>query len=105
MASKTREMTKRRTGTAPGATPPTARGWPRAEAPATFVPAGTFRKSATTIARVMAAPEVSPKGIGSAIRTIQFLLNRSGKNLPPDRRRELERAKHLLQKRLEREKS
>jgi tRNA(adenine34) deaminase len=45
----------------------------------------------------MARPSVSPKGIGSAIRMVQFFLNRAGRNLGPGRRRELERAKRLLQ--------
>ena len=38
-------------------------------------------------------------GLGSAIRMVQFLLNRGGRNLPARRRRELERAKRLLQTR------
>jgi hypothetical protein len=63
----------------------------------TFAPRGTFRRDAELIARVMASPRVSPKGIGSAIRMVQFLLNRGGKRLSASRRRELERAKRLLQ--------
>jgi hypothetical protein len=63
----------------------------------TFAPRGTFRKDAEQIARVMVSPRVSPKGIGSAIRMVQFLLNRGGKGLSAARRRELERAKRLLQ--------
>jgi tRNA(adenine34) deaminase len=47
----------------------------------------------------MASRRVSPKGIGSAIRMIQFLINRSGRNLSAARRRELERAKRMLQAR------
>jgi hypothetical protein len=49
----------------------------------------------------MASPQVSPKGIGSAIRMIQFFLNRGGSRLTVRRRRELERAKRLLQERRE----
>jgi tRNA(adenine34) deaminase len=71
----------------------------RSEAAATFAPPGLFTKDAETIARVLATKRVSPKGIGSAIRTIQFLLNRAGRNLPARRRRELERAKRILQER------
>jgi tRNA(adenine34) deaminase len=63
----------------------------------TFPPAGLFTKDAKTIARVMASKKVSPKGIGSGIRMIQFFINRAGKGLPPQRRRELEKAKRLLQ--------
>jgi tRNA(adenine34) deaminase len=65
----------------------------------TYPPAGRFAKDAETIAREMASKQVSPKGIGSAIRMIQCFINRAGKNLPPERKRELEKAKPLLQER------
>jgi len=65
----------------------------------TFPPAGLFTRDAETIARVMATKKVSPKGIGSGIRMVQFFINRAGKNLPARQRRELERAKRLLQAR------
>ena len=65
----------------------------------TFPPEGLFKQDAETIARVMATKQVSPKGIGSGIRMVQFFINRSGKNLPARQRRELERAKRLLQQR------
>ena len=45
----------------------------------------------------MARPDVSPKGIGSAIRMVQYFINRSGRNLTPERRKALERAKRILQ--------
>ena len=45
----------------------------------------------------MASKKVSPKGIGSGIRMIQFFINRAGKTLPKKRRAELERAKRILQ--------
>lgn len=63
----------------------------------TFPPPGTFGRSADEIARVMADPAVSPKGLGSAIRMVQYFINRSGRRLPEARRQELERAKWLLQ--------
>jgi tRNA(adenine34) deaminase len=63
----------------------------------TFPPPGTFAKDARTIARIMASKKVSPKGIGSGIRMIQFFINRAGKNLPPERKQALEEAKHILQ--------
>jgi hypothetical protein len=66
----------------------------------TFPPPGIFTKDAETIARVMATKKVSPKGLGSAIRMIQFFINRAGKNLDPDRKRELDRAKRILQERM-----
>ena len=65
----------------------------------TFPPAGLFAKDAETIARVMATKKVSPKGLGSGIRMVQFFLNRGGRNLPASRRRELEHAKRILQAR------
>ena len=65
----------------------------------TFPPAGLFTKDARTIARVMASKKVSPKGIGSGIRMIQFFINRAGKSLPAARKRELEKAKRILQER------
>jgi tRNA(adenine34) deaminase len=47
----------------------------------------------------MARKDVSPKGLGSGIRMIQYFINRAGKGLSPTRRRELERAKRILQRR------
>ena len=63
----------------------------------TFPPKDLFTKDAQTIARAMASKKVSPKGIGSGIRMMQFFINRAGKNLPAARKRELEKAKRLLQ--------
>lgn len=57
-----------------------------------------FTKDAKTIARVMAKPAVSPKGIGSGIRMVQYFINRAGKGLSKERKKELEKAKKLLQK-------
>lgn len=64
----------------------------------TAPPPGIFTKSAEEIARAMARRDVSPKGLGSAIRMVQYFINRAGRNLPAARRRELERAKRILQK-------
>jgi len=66
----------------------------------TFPPAGTFTGDAASIARTMARKDVSPKGIASGIRMIQFFINRAGRKLPAHRRRELEKAKRILQARL-----
>ncbi len=66
----------------------------------TFPPEGTFTKDARTIARIMASKRVSPKGLGSGIRMIQFFINRAGKNLSPERKHELEEAKRILQNKL-----
>jgi len=65
----------------------------------TFPPEGTFSKDARTVARIMASKKVSPKGIGSGIRMIQFFINRAGKSLPASQKRELEEAKRILQER------
>jgi tRNA(adenine34) deaminase len=65
----------------------------------TFPPEGTFTKDAETIARIMASKKVSPKGIGSGIRMVQFFINRAGKNLPVEQKEELEKAKRILQAR------
>jgi len=76
----------------------------KVETVSTFPPAGLFTKDAETIARSMARKNVSPRGIGSGIRMIQYFINRGGKGLTPARKRELEKAKRILQARA-REKS
>ena len=63
----------------------------------TYPPKGIFSKSAAAIARSLGSRRVSPKGVGSGIRMIQMFINRAGKNLPPARRHELEKAKRILQ--------
>jgi len=70
----------------------------------TFPPPGTFTRPGDEVARIMARKEVSPLGLGSAIRMVQMFINRSGRNLTAERRRELEKAKKILQLKL-REKS
>jgi tRNA(adenine34) deaminase len=69
----------------------------------TAPPRGTFTRSAHEIADIMARSEVSPRGLGSAIRMIQYFINRGGRNLTKHRRQQLERAKRILQQRLARE--
>ena len=64
----------------------------------TAPPKDLFTKDAQKIAETMARKSVSPKGIGSGIRMIQYFINRGGKNLPVTRKRELEKAKKLLQR-------
>ncbi len=70
----------------------------------TYPPKGLYTKDAKTIARVMATKKVSPKGIGSGIRMIQFFINRAGETLSPTRKRELEKAKHILQDKAKKQK-
>jgi hypothetical protein len=65
----------------------------------TAPPKDLFTKDAQTIARTMARKSVSPKGVGSGIRMIQYYINRGGKKLSATRKRELEKAKAILQKR------
>ena len=81
-----------------------ARRWShRVKSESTFPPPGLYTKDARTIARTMASKRVSPKGIGSAIRMVQFYINRAGKNLSAARRRVLEQAKQLLKARSRRD--
>jgi hypothetical protein len=63
----------------------------------TFPPKDLFTKDAATIACAMESKKVSPKGIGSGIRMIQYFINRGGTGLSAARKRELEKAKHILQ--------
>jgi hypothetical protein len=63
----------------------------------THPPPGLFTKDAETVAKTMATKKVSPGGIGSGIRMVQMYINRAGDNLAPGQKRELEKAKKLLQ--------
>jgi tRNA(adenine34) deaminase len=62
----------------------------------TYPPAGLFTKDAVTIAKVLASKEVSPKGPVSGMRMLVYFINRAGRGLKPERRKELEKAKKLL---------
>ena len=76
-----------------------ARKWVRkVKTVSTSPPKDLFKKDARTIANIMAKESVSPKGIGSGIRMIQYFINRGGKGLSSTRKRELEKAKKILQK-------
>jgi hypothetical protein len=77
---------------------PTANRWSnKVKTISTFPPPGTFKKDADDVARIMASKRVSPKGIGSGIKMIQFYINRAGKNLPGSRKKELRKAISILQ--------
>jgi hypothetical protein len=67
----------------------------------TYPEEGLFDKDAATIARELASKRVSPKGPVSGMRMLTFYINRAGKNLTAARRKELERAKELLHRRVE----
>ena len=71
----------------------------------TYPRKGLFTKDAETIARHMASKKASPKGPGSGIRMIQYFINRGGRGLPASRRRELEKAKRILQERRKRQRA
>jgi Protein of unknown function (DUF3175) len=74
------------------------RKWARnVKTDSTHPPEGTFTKSGEEIARIMARKRVSPGGIGSAIKMVQMFINRGGKKLSAARKRELEKAKRILQ--------
>ena len=80
------------------------KGWiSKVNTVSTYPPPGTFTKSAKEIAKIMASKKVSPKGLGSAIRMIQYFINRQGKGLTPERRKALEGAKQILQKKINKE--
>jgi hypothetical protein len=69
----------------------------------THPPAGLFTKAAATIARSLASKRVSPKGPGSGMRMLTYFINRAGKSLSPGQRAELEKAKLLLAKKVDRQ--
>jgi tRNA(adenine34) deaminase len=85
-------------------TPKTKKWSHKVKTVSTYPPEGIFTKDAETIARVMSSKEVSPKGIGSGIRMVQFFINRAGKNLSPSRKAELEKAKEIMRSKLKNEK-
>ncbi len=69
----------------------------------THPPAGLFTREAPAIARSLASKKVSPKGPSSGMRMLNYFINRAGKGLSAKRRAELEKAKSLLSKKIERE--
>jgi hypothetical protein len=80
----------------------TKRRWSRdVNTDSTHPPPKLFTKDAKTIARTMSSKKVSPGGIGSGIRMIQFFINRAGRNLPRGQKKELERAKQIMREKLD----
>jgi tRNA(adenine34) deaminase len=67
----------------------------------TFPPAGLFTRSAAVIARSLASKKVSPKGPASGLRMLTFFINRAGRGLRSTRRKELEKAKVLLSRKIQ----
>ena len=66
---------------------------------------GLFNESASAIAKALASKKVSPKGPASGMRMLNFYINRAGKNLSSERHAELEKAKTLLSKIIDDQKS
>ncbi len=65
---------------------------------ATFFPPGTMTRSARRIYLVGKDPEYAPGGPASSIRWINYYLNRGGKTIPEERRKEIEKARNMLSK-------
>lgn len=102
MPRKISSSTRKKT---PGATTKPKRRWVAGvHTDSTHPPEGLFTKSAPTIARTLASRKVSPKGPGSGMRMLTYFLNRAGRGLTAARRAELNRAKELLSRRVQREK-
>ena len=68
---------------------------------ATFYPKGTMTKDAEIIYKVSKNKKYAPGGEGSAIRWLTYYLNRGGKGIKPRQRKEIERARRLLQQDLD----
>ena len=64
---------------------------------------GLFTMPAEAIAESLASKEISPNGPSSGLRLLTFYINYAGKRLSPSRRRNLEKAKKLLEERVTRE--
>jgi hypothetical protein len=62
----------------------------------TFPPEGLFTRSAAAIAKALASKKVSPKGPASGMRMLNYFINRGGRGLSTERRKELDKAKKLL---------
>jgi RNA polymerase-interacting CarD/CdnL/TRCF family regulator len=75
----------------------------RVKTDSTHPQAGLFTRNAATIARGLASKKVSPKGPASGMRMLTYFINRAGRGLSAARRAELEKAKALLSKRIERD--
>ncbi len=67
----------------------------------THPPEGLFTKDAATIAKTLASKKVSPKGPGSGMRMLTYFINRAGRALSATRLAQLEKAKRLLSRRIE----
>ena len=82
-------------------TPKKKRWVAKVKTDSTHPPPGLFTKDAATIARTLSSRRVSPKGPGSGMRMLTYFINRAGRGLSSSRRKELERAKILLSRRMQ----
>lgn len=64
---------------------------------------GLFTMPAERIAESLASRELSPQGPSAGLRLLTFYMNYAGKRLSPSRRRNLEKAKKLLEDRITRD--
>jgi len=62
-------------------------------------PTDLMHQEADTLTETMTANDLGPNGLGFGIRMIECYLNRTDKPLLPAHRRQLERAKLILQER------
>jgi len=65
-------------------------------------PRGVMSKSTIEIYRAATNKKYAPKGLGSAIKFIQYYLNRGGSGISDSQRNRIEKAKEMLQKDLRR---
>ena len=70
----------------------------RLKTSSTFFPKGTMAKKASCIVKISKNKKYAPKGVGSAIRFIQYYINRNKKRLKKSNQlNELKKAKKILQ--------
>ena len=96
-------MARRKTSSPRRKTASSRRWIARVHTDSTHPPEGLFTKRAATIARTLASKRVSPKGPASGMRMLTYFINRAGRGLTATRRAELNKAKELLSRRIERE--
>jgi tRNA(adenine34) deaminase len=82
-------------------TPPSKRWSAKVTTDSTKPGPGLFKKSAKAIAEGLAKKSVSPKGPGQGMQMLSFYENRGGKNLSPERKKTLDKAKVLLHEKVQ----
>ncbi len=104
--TKRKRKAEARTRTKPKTTQssPSKRWVAKVKTVSTYPPPGLFKRSARAIASALASHKVSPKGPASGMRMLNYFINRAGRGITQNRRTELEKAKALLSKKIERSK-